>query len=137
MTEKNKLGEIQSVDTATVNIEIDDEEILNTLQVNQLLWIRSSNAGQKIIALVSKIMRKLVDNIEEESENIETNNIVKAYMIGTWLNAEGTEKNVFKRTLETVPSLGADSFVLEKEDLTNFMSSISSKNQETNLEIGQ
>ena len=137
LKEDKKLGIIQSVDTSAVIIKIEDESILDALQVNQLLWIRSNNSGEKIIAIVHKIMRRMVDSAEEDSEEFSVDNIVKAYMIGTWFEKIGTETNVFKRSLETVPSIGCASFVLEENQLTEFMSSISSKDEKTNLEIGK
>ena len=136
--EEAKLGLIQSVDTNTVNIAIENGSILNSLQVNQLLYIRSNNTGEKIIAIVHKIMRKMIENIEEnEEERFVVENIVKAYMIGTWFEKIGTKSNIFKRSLETIPSIGSDSFVLQGKELTNFMSSISSQNVQTKLEIGK
>lgn len=138
MTEQNekKLGTIQSVDTNLVNISIEDNDILNSLQVNQLLWIRSNNTGEKIIAIIHKIMRKMVDSTEENGEDFNVENIVKASMIGTWFDKIGIKENIFKRSLETVPSIGSDSFILEREKLKKFMSSITSKNEKVNLEIG-
>ena len=130
------MGTIQSVDTNTVSIRIDDEGNLNSLQVNQLLWIESNNSGEKIIAIVHKIMRKMDESGEESEGDFSENNIVKASMIGTWFKKEGVEYNVFKRSLETVPSLGCESFVLKDDELTNFMSSISVRSGDSELEIG-
>ena len=67
-TQKQVLGQIHSVDTGTVTIKVDKAETLNNLQVNQLLKIRSTNSGESIIALVSKIMRKAIETMDDESE---------------------------------------------------------------------
>ena len=128
------MGTIQSVDTNTVSISIDDGDNLNSLQVDQLLWIRSNNPGQRIIAIVHKIMRKMDEKENEEDSSVD--NIVKASMIGTWFKKEGGKYNVFKRSLETVPSLGCESFVLKDGELTEFMSSISVRSGDSELEIG-
>lgn len=130
------MGTIQSVDTNTVSIHIDDENNLNSLQVNQLLWIESNNPGEKIIAIVHKIMRKRDESGEENEEDSSVDNVVKASMIGTWFEKKGVESNVFKRSLETVPSLGCESFVLKDDELTEFMSSISVRGVESKLGIG-
>ena len=130
------MGTIQSVDTNTVSISIDDGDNLNSLQVNQLLWIRSNNPGQKIIAIVHKIMRKMDESGEEGEKDFSENNIVKASMIGTWFGKKGAKSNDFKRSLETVPSLGCESFVLKDDELTEFMSSISARGVKSKLEIG-
>ena len=130
------LGQIHSVDTGTVTIKVDKSETLNNLQVNQLLKIRSTNSGETIIALVSKIMRKAITSIDDESEEEVVENLVKAHLIGTWYESQGTEKNVFSRSLEVVPSISSDSFVLEQDELKEFMGAVSST-QESQLELGK
>lgn len=133
--QQEKLGTIQSVDTGTVTIQIEKEETLNNLQVNQLLTIRSTNSGEKIIALIGKIMRKAIETIEDKSQEIIVENLIKAQLIGTWHNQIGVEKNLFKRSLEVVPSIGSASFLLEKDELKKFMGAISSQ-ENTQLELG-
>lgn len=136
MSDENKiLGTIQNVDTSTVNIVVKDPETLNNLQVNQLLRIESTNSGESIIALITKIMRKSIETIEEGQEEIAVEDLIKAHLIGTWFKKQGAKSLVFKRSLEVVPSIGAKSFLLEKEDLAKFMSSINTGNK-NNLEIG-
>ena len=135
------LGKIQSVDTGTVSIRIKDENILNTLQVNQLLYIESAHTGEKIIALINRIMRKSTGkDIEEADKNqqpeIDVENLVKAQLIGTWYEKSGSQSNKFKRSLDVVPSIGSESFVLEDDKLTEFMGAVSS-NKEDSLELGK
>ena len=132
---KSILGQIQSVDTGTVSIKIQDKKTLNNLQVNQLLTIRSTNSGESIIALISKIMRKGVDPVDDGTQETIVENLIKAQLVGTWRKMEGTEKQVYKRSLEVVPSIGSDTFLLEEEELKDFMSSVSSK-KESQLELG-
>ena len=134
--QNEKMGIIQSVDTNTVIITIEEEEILNNLQVNQLLKIKSTNSGESIIALVSKIMRKAVNVIDGNSEEVIVEDVVKAHLIGTWHDAVGNEKNVFTRSLKVVPSIDAQSFVLEEEELKEFMGAVSSS-KEDNLVLGK
>lgn len=138
---EEKLGDIQSVDTGTVTIQIAKKETLNNLQVNQLLKIRSTNSGESIIALVNKIMRKAIEVADDEAsdneaEKVTVENLIKALLIGTWFEAEGTESNVFKRSLETVPSIGSDTFLLKGEELKEFMGAVSSK-EEDRFELGK
>lgn len=136
MSDENKiLGTIQNVDTSTVNIVVKDPETLNNLQVNQLLRIESTNSGESIIALITKIMRKSIETIEEGQEEIAVEDLIKAHLIGTWFKKQGAKSLVFKRSLEVVPSIGAKSFLLEKKDLAEFMSSINT-GKKNNLEIG-
>ena len=137
--QKLSMGQIESVDTGTVIIKVTDEHILNKIQINHLIKILSTNTGESIIALVTKIMRKSSEKIEDDNPEIIIENIIKASLVGTWISILGTKSNVFKRTLETVPSLNADCFLLNDEALTEFMKSVSAVEQEESksLSIGK
>ena len=56
--EGESIGTVESVDTGTVVVQVENEEKLKVLQVNQLVALRSSKVGQFLIGLVVKIMRK-------------------------------------------------------------------------------
>lgn len=126
------LGSVISVDTTAVIIRVEDLERLKRLQVNRLVVLHSSKPGQHLIGVVVKITRKPDDrevNIEDDSlEELapNENNLVKITLIGTLLDRVEEKKNVFRRTLETVPEIEANCFSLEGERLTNFMQVISS-----------
>jgi DNA helicase HerA-like ATPase len=132
------IGKVQSVDTGNITVKVDREEWLNSVQVNQIMQIRSTKTGEKIIGLISKIMRKAVaDKIDESSEpDPLVENIIKVNLVGTLLDKSGNDKNIFKRTLNTVPSINADCFLLQGDDLSNFMNIISS-NSKNPLKIGK
>lgn len=132
------IGKVQSVDTGNISVKVDKEELLNSVQINQIVQIRSTKTGEKIIGLISKILRKAVaDKIDETSEpDFLVENLVKINLVGTLLKKNGTEDNVFKRTLNTVPSIDADCFLLQGAELTKFMNIISS-NSKNPLTIGK
>lgn len=127
------IGSVYSVDTGTVLVSVSNIDALRKLQVNHLVVLRSSRAGQHLIGLINKIMRKAlvgVNEKEDEGDDIQDDrtaieNIVRVSLIGTLLDAVGTEQNVFRRTLETVPEIDAPCFVLNGERLTQFMRAIS------------
>lgn len=130
-SDNEALGSVISVDTTAVTIRVDDLERLKLLQVNRLVVLQSSKSGQHLIGVVVKITRK-PDN-RELSEHEQTddewplneNNLVKITLIGTLIDRIGVNKNVFRRTLETVPEIDANCFSLEKDRLTRFMQIIS------------
>ena len=138
MNEKILIGKVQTVDTGNISVKVDKEELLNSVQVNQIVQIRSTKTGEKIIGLISKIMRKAVaDKIDENSEpDYIVENLVKINLVGTLLEKIGTENNLFKRTLNTVPSIDADCFLLQGNELSTFMNIIST-NSENPLTIGK
>jgi len=129
---EESIGTVFSVDTGNVLISVTDLDALRKLQVNHLVVIRSSKAGQHLIGLISKIMRKALveaggppDGEEAPEENIVIENLIRVTLIGTLLDAVGTQQNVFRRTLETVPEIDAPCFVLHGEKMTEFMKAIS------------
>lgn len=126
--EMSSFGKVQGVDTSTVVIMVNDNTQLSKLQVNHLIAIRASKLGQTLIGIVSKIMRKFadIDEIVNEDENVTiSNDIVKVTLIGTLLDRDGTKRNVFKRTLESVPEIDSDCFIMSNDVLTSFMSAVS------------
>lgn len=124
--EMDAFGTVQSVDTATIVVRVTDSPQLSKLQVNHLVAIRASKTGQTLIGMVSKIMRKYGDETDlAEGEDIASSDIVKITLIGTILDRDGEKQNVFKRTLESVPEIDSDCFVMANETLTAFMSAIS------------
>lgn len=139
---KEAIGVVDSVDTGTVIVRVDDDTKLKQLQVNHLVVLRSSKVGQFLIGLVTKIMRKaLLEPIDEDAPNINgvIENVVKVTLIGTHIDKVGERKNVFKRTLETVPEISAECFVMSGDKLTQFMKAISllSTKGTTPLSIGK
>lgn len=126
------LGRVISVDTATVTIRVDDIDRLRRVQVNRLSVLQSSKTGQHLIGIVTKITRRADESaqpVEEEDEDLSTplpeNNLVKITLIGTLLDRVGMDRDVFRRTLETVPEIDANCFSLEGERLSAFMKVIS------------
>ncbi len=137
MENDNLIGKVQSVDTGNVSIIVENEGLLNSVQVNQIVQIRSTKTNEKIIGLVSKILRKSVSDKTDESSDPDMviENVVRVNLVGTLIGKEGLEKNKFKRTLNTVPSINADCFLLQGRELSEFMDIISS-NSDNPLTIG-
>jgi hypothetical protein len=124
------LGRVLSVDTATVVVRVDDVAALRALQVNRLVALQSSLAGQHLIGVIQKITRTAVEQrtgaAEAETDTAHPEvNLVRVSLIGTLIDLVGARPNVFRRTLETVPEIDANCFALEGERLTRFMQVIS------------
>ncbi|QNQ42224.1 ATP-binding protein [Brucella intermedia] len=124
------LGRVQSVDTATVVVRVDAVDALRSLQVNRLVALQSSLAGQHLIGIIQKITRTAIQesstaDVDQQDQAYPELNLVRVALIGTLLDMVGSRINVFRRTLETVPEIDACCFPLEKERLTRFMEVIS------------
>lgn len=138
------IGTVFSVDTATVIIKVQELEKLRKLHVNQLVAIRSAKAGQHLIGLINRITRKASDEenpVESDlgiSGFLFTENILKVNLIGTLLDRHGLNENVFKRNLDTVPEIEAQCFPIDGENITKFMTTISSQeNYKIPLTVGK
>ena len=127
MNESTMIGKVQYVDTGNVTISIEKDELVNSVQVNQIVQVNSSKTNEKIIGLVTKILRKAspIDGVTDGITAI-LENTIKVNLVGTLKEKEGAKKHVFKRTLNTVPSLDAECFLLQGQELSDFMKAISS-----------
>ena len=101
--DEESLGQVRSVDTSTVMVQVKDVEKLRRLQVNRLAVLQSSRPGQHLIGLIQKITRTAIDGkklaeLAADDENVEGSaeiNLVKISLIGTVLDKQGEKENVF------------------------------------------
>lgn len=132
-TSSNSIANVFSVDTGIVFAKVNDLDELRRLQVNQLIAIQSSKAGQLQIGLINKITRKAIDldtSLDDEIEEtdislLNSENLIKVTLIGTLFDAIGTQTDVFKRTIDSVPEIDAECYPMRGSDITSFMSTIS------------
>lgn len=142
-SENEELGRVISVDTTAVVVRVDNLEKLRQMQVNRLVALRCSRAGQHLIGMVQKITRSpsgspLDVPDPEELTPSEEINLVRVVLIGTFFDALGSQTNQFRRTLETVPDIDAECFQIEGERLTQFMRAVTSVTEEqARLSLGQ
>ena len=136
------LGAVIAVDTATVVILVEDVEKLRRMQVNRLVVLQSSRAGEHLIGVIQKIVRsvkeaKSVVDVEPTDDDAPTEeNVVRVALIGTHIDRKGSERDLFRRTLETVPEIDANCFAIEGDSLTAFMrviSAVASEGQKLTL----
>ncbi|MDN4708019.1 ATP-binding protein [Vibrio parahaemolyticus] len=138
-SDEQALGKVASVDTTTVIVEVEDSELLKRLQVNRLAVLQSAKPGQHLIGLISQVTRKKLFELEDGDENASNEqNLCKVALIGTMLDRYGARRDVFRRTLESVPEIDANCFALEGDELTGFMRVLSNAAAEGNsLTLGK
>ncbi len=139
-TGEELLGTVESVDTSTVVVKVDNDYHLRGLQVNHLVSIQSSKVGQRLIGLVSKIIRKAasIDSALEIVGDLGFN-ILKIVLIGTHFDRNGNKDNAFRRSLSTVPTINAECHLIQGERLKQFMqaiASVSTEDDAVSLQIG-
>lgn len=120
-----KIGAVQSVDTGTVVIRVTEAGGLSKLQVNHMAAIDSPMEGQTLIGLVSKIMRRYGGPSDFMEGADAAADLVAVTLVGTLMDREGGP--VFKRTLESVPSIDAGCYRLAGAALTAFMAVLSGR----------
>lgn len=142
--EETSIGTVFSVDTATIIVKIEELEKLRKLQVNHLVAVKSSKAGQHLIGIINRITRKVTDESNTIGDDLGfgsfylTENILRVNLIGTLIDKHGGVENVFKRTLDTVPEIEAPCFPIDGENITKFMQTISTaSNYSIPLTIGK
>ena len=126
-TSEELLGTVESVDTSTVIVKVENDDKLRGLQVNHLISIQSSKVGQHLIGLVSKIIRKSAysDPVADLSPELGFN-IIKVILIGTHFDRDAGKDNVFRRSLATIPTINAECHLIHGDRLKRFMQAISS-----------
>ena len=102
---------------------------MSALQVNQLISIDSPHSGRHIIGMIVKLSRKsLLNDDEEESDEMPSSeNLLKMVFVGELYDKYGEKRNVFKRNVTTLPSINAQCYKIEGEQLSNLMGTISSE----------
>lgn len=119
------IGKVQSVDNGKVYIRIDSNEKLQMLRIGSLVAI-PSGLNKYIIGLVNRIWRErskdITDDIEDEVL-IPENNGALLLVVGSLLDIEESPK--FSRTLDGLPGINEEVFLLQDDNLHNFMNVVS------------
>jgi len=72
-SDSDSIGTVFSVDTATLIIKVDELEKLRRLQVNHLVAVSSSKAGQYLIGIINRITRKISDDVNSTEDVVGLN----------------------------------------------------------------
>lgn len=138
-----EIGEVQSVDTKKVIVNVQKEELLNELKINDVAILSGNNTDEKLIGIVTKVSKKKIDldNIELDEDTLleYSYNFCSITLVGTFYRKiSPTEKNVFKRAVNTYPEINSLVLKANSDALAIIMNSLVSKqNGEENLKIGK
>ena len=124
--ENDMLGRVTSVDTEQIIIEIENGTVMNKICVGNLVAIETAKQHEKIIALIDKVIRKYIENYEDEDDEIDemmvsSADYIKVSIIGTYHSVYGSTHDLFKRGVETFPQIESKCYGIAGQNLQNFM----------------
>lgn len=124
--ENDMLGRVTSVDTEQIIIEIENGTVMNKICVGNLVAIETAKQHEKIIALIDKVIRKYIENYEDEDDEIDemmvsSADYIKVSIIGTYHSVYGSTHDLFKRGVETFPQIESKCYGISGQNFQNFM----------------
>lgn len=139
----NYIGGVTSVDTAQILIAVEQSEIMSRICVGHLVGIKSFSEQKLLIGTIEKVTRSVSDNIVFETSDEEgtieesPNDLIRVSLIGTFKKVDGDKINTFKRGADIFPQIESECFLIEGNDLQNFMNLLGAELKESEkLRIG-
>lgn len=137
-------GKVYGVDTRKVSVKINSEDELNMLKINDIVIFNGINADEKLIGMITKVTKKLIDVENEDDEFMYTGdnlliseNIAIISLVGTFYLLLHGQKNQFKRAINTYPEINSEVFHANQNALSIIMNSLAANaSSGTNLKIG-
>ncbi len=145
LAEANPIGRVTAVDTSKAYIQIDDHDKLKMVIVGNLVAIQGATGHQYLIAIVERITRlpgevvTILDEVEGDSgfQGDALQDTVRVVLVGTYWTDRGGKGPTFKRGADTCPQIDQPCYLLEGENLTNFMGTLAGGIQaEAAIELG-
>lgn len=140
LMDTNRIGIVESVDTRKIVVSVENEDVLNTLKINDIVILAGSNADEKLIGILTKVTKKRIDidEMDEEEDQLSSNNCCVINLVGSFYNKFGAGKeNKFKRAINTYPEINSAVYQANQSAMQMLMNAISSKATDSkSLEIG-
>lgn len=137
----NCIGIVENVDTRKVVVGVENEPVLNTLKINDIVILAGSNSDEKLIGILTKVTKKKIDFDETEQEEegaLYSSNYCVIHLVGSFYNKYGAGKeNKFKRAINTYPEINSKVYQANETAMQMIMNAVSGKNTDSkNLKIG-
>lgn len=140
LAEANCIGIVENVDTRKVVVGVENEAVLNTLKINDIVILSGSNRDEKLVGILTKVTKKKIDfeETDREEEAIYSNNCCVINLVGSFYNKYGAGKeNKFKRAINTYPEINSKVYQANENAMQLIMNAVSSKAADSkSLEIG-
>ena len=137
----NCIGIVENVDTRKVVVGVENEAVLNTLKINDIVILSGSNSDEKLIGILTKVTKKKIEieEIEQEVDDIlYSSNYCVINLVGSFYNKFGAGKEKkFKRAINTYPEINSKVYQANEAAMQMIMNAVSSKATDSkSLEIG-
>ena len=140
LADTNCIGMVENVDTRKVVVGVENEGVLNTLKINDIVVLGGSNSDEKLIGILTKVTKKKVEFYEtEQTEDLSySNNCCVINLVGSFYNKYGAgSENKFKRAINTYPEINSKVYQANEAAMQMIMNAVSGKAAESkSLEIG-
>ena len=110
LEDANCIGIVENVDTRKVVVGVENEGVLNTLKINDIVVLAGSNSDEKLIGILTKVTKKKVDldDVEQEDDIQYSNNCCVINLVGSFYNKYGAgSDNKFKRAINKYPEINS------------------------------
>ncbi|RKZ50598.1 MAG: ATPase [Candidatus Parabeggiatoa sp. nov. 3] len=144
------LGQVREVDTRKISLSVNDDKDLRKAKVSQLVTIALSGASRLwLIGNIDKVIKKSISvqtyaKNEESSEEHDNDlgekivNSVHLTLVGTVRWNAYESQYLFSRSIQHVPEIESDCYVLRDAQLESFMKILSTQGDKAySLELGQ
>lgn len=140
LSDANCIGIVENVDTRKIIVGAENEEVLNTLKINDIVILSGSNSDEKLIGILTKVTKKRIEFAEEEQEDDipYSNNCCVINLVGSFYNKFGVKReNKFKRAINTYPEINSKVYQANETAMQIIMNAVSkSKTVGKSLEVG-
>lgn len=140
LIDTNCIGIVENVDTRKVVVQVENESVLNTLKINDIVVLGGSNSDEKLIGILTKVTKKKIDFDETEQDEgiVYSSDYCIINLVGSFYNKYGVvNENKFKRAINTYPEINSRVYQANEATMKMIMNAISGKGTEyKSLEIG-
>ena len=140
LADTNCIGMVENVDTRKVVVGVENEGVLNTLKINDIVVLGGSNSDEKLIGILTKVTKKKVefDETEQTEDLLYSNNCCVVNLVGSFYNKYGAgSENKFKRAINTYPEINSKVYQANEAAMQMIMNAVRGKAAESkSLEIG-
>ena len=121
-------------------VQVENESVLNTLKINDIVVLGGSNSDEKLIGILTKVTKKKIDFDETEQDEgiVYSSDYCIINLVGSFYNKYGVvNENKFKRAINTYPEINSKVYQANEATMKMIMNAISGKGTEyKSLEIG-